>query len=134
MELQMRVIPNSHADLLGMETRALAYLATIMPDGSPQLTPLWFELDGDDILINSALGRVKDRNMRARPKVALLIVDPNDPYRYLQIRGRVVQIRQEGALEHINRLSMKYTGAAWNPVSGQTRVVYRIEPESAVGR
>ncbi len=120
------MIPESHQDLLADETRALAFLATVMPDGSPQVTPVWFNVEEGELWINSARGRVKDRNMRARPHVALCISDPNDPYRYLQIRGRVVEITEEGAEEHIHRLSRKYTGQDWNIPPGEVRVRYRI--------
>lgn len=126
----MNSIPASHEDLLADEAAAYAYLTTLMADGSPQLTPLWFNVQGEFILINSAKGRVKDINMRVRPQVALLIVDPKDPfYRYLQIRGRVVEIREEGADEHINLLSLKYDHKPWQKVPDQIRVIYKIKPE-----
>lgn len=122
--------PDSHRDLLQDQRRAFAYLATLMPDGSPQLTPLWFNTDSEHILINSARGRVKDRNMRAHPQVALLITDPDDPFhRYVQVRGRIVEIMEAGALEHINALSLKYKDVPWTPVEGQTRVIYKLLPE-----
>lgn len=124
------MIPESHRDLLRDDVKAFAFLATIMKDGSPQVTPVWFNWDGKYILINSVVGRVKDRNIRERPRVALAIVDPNDPERYLAVRGRVVEITTQGAREHINFLSNKYNG---NPVFNgdpeQVRVIYRIEPE-----
>jgi PPOX class probable F420-dependent enzyme len=126
----MSFIPESHIDLLKDETGALAYLATLMPDGSPQLTPLWFDSDGTHIMINSARGRIKDRNMRARPQVAVVIQDPKLDTRYVQVRGRVVEILEAGALEHIDRLSMKYRKRHWKPVEGQVRVTYKILPES----
>lgn len=123
-------IPDSHADLLRDETKAFAYLATIMPDGSPQVTPIWFNTDGGHILINTAIGRVKDRNMRRQPKIALTIQDPHNPYRYLQIRGEVVEISTEGANDHIDTLAGKYTGkpkyAHHKP--GEMRVTYKILP------
>jgi PPOX class probable F420-dependent enzyme len=127
----MKNIPDSHADLLKDEAHAYAYLATVMKDGSPQLTPLWFNVEDDHVLINSARGRLKDKNMRARPNIALLITDPKDPYyRYMQIRGRVVEITEKGADEHINRLNMKYhDGEQWKTRPGQVRVIYRILPE-----
>ena len=126
----MNLIPESHSDLLEPEAHVYGYLATLMPDGSPQLTPLWVDIDGDYILLNSARGRVKDKNMRARKKVALLLTDPNDPFgRYLQIRGNVVDITEEGALEHINKLSLRYDNKPWTPTRGQTRVIYKIKPE-----
>jgi PPOX class probable F420-dependent enzyme len=126
----VKSFPESHQDLLNDETRAYAFLATLMADGSPQLTPLWFNAQGDFILINSARGRVKDRNMRSRPHVALLITDPKDPFhRYVQVRGRVVEITEQGALDHINSLSLKYVQKPWTPVEGQTRVIYKVLPE-----
>ncbi|MFQ5815819.1 MAG: TIGR03618 family F420-dependent PPOX class oxidoreductase, partial [Candidatus Hydrothermarchaeaceae archaeon] len=79
------VIPANYLDLF--EKKAFANLATIMPDGSPQVTPVWVDVDGDDVLINSARGRQKDLNMRSRPQVALSIQDPDNPYRYLEVRG-----------------------------------------------
>ena len=106
----MGFIPESHLDLVKDETKAIALLATLMKDGSPQLTPVWFNMDGEYILINSAQGRVKDRNMRREPRVAITILDPADYYRYIQIRGRVIEMTTEGAREHINKLSKKYTG------------------------
>jgi PPOX class probable F420-dependent enzyme len=122
-------IPPSHTDLLEAATKAFAYLATTMPDGSPQVTPVWFDSDGEHILINTARGRVKDNNMRLRPRVALLIADPRDALRYLQIRGQIVSYTEEGALDHIGRLSMKYRGRGWTPVSGQVRVIFRLRPD-----
>ncbi|HVP21857.1 MAG TPA: PPOX class F420-dependent oxidoreductase [Anaerolineaceae bacterium] len=125
----MITIPPEFQDLLQPETRAIAYLATIMPDGSPQLTAVWFSWDGAFIQINSARGRVKDRNMRNRPAVAILVADPKSVLRYIQIRGKVVEITEEGALEHIDRLSLVYNGVPWKKVPGQVRVLYKIRPE-----
>ncbi len=125
----MAQIPDSHKDLLTDEARALAYLATLMPDGTPQLTPLWFNTKDEYIVVNSAKGRVKDLNMRARPEVALLIQDRTDDNRYIQIRGRVVAITENEALLNIEDLSMKYDKAHWKPVEGQVRVMYMILPE-----
>jgi len=124
----MKSIPPPFHDLLSDSARAMAYLATIMPDGSPQVTPIWFNTDGEHILLNSAEGRVKDRNMRQRPQVALVIADSNNPYRYIQVRGKVVAITTQGANEHIDQLARKYTGNGWDgPLSGRT--IYRIKPE-----
>lgn len=118
-----------------LDRPVLAILATIMPDGSPQATPLWFDYDGQFIRINSAKGRVKDRNMRRDPRVALVIVDDRNPYRYLQIRGRVVEIIEgEIASEHINQLSRRYTGQDWQAMSpDEERVMYCIRPERVSG-
>ncbi|MGD8406834.1 MAG: pyridoxamine 5'-phosphate oxidase family protein, partial [Anaerolineales bacterium] len=82
--------PEKYLDLFKPETKAFLYLATSMSDGSPQVTPVWFDNDGEHILINTNEGRVKDRNMKARAKVAMVIQDPKNPYRYLGIRGKVV--------------------------------------------
>lgn len=126
----MNHVPESHRDLLTPEARAFAYLATLMHDGSPQLTPVWFDVEGDHILINTAKGRVKDKNMRARQQVAVLIADPKDPfYHYIQIRGRIVDFTEEGGLEHIGKLSVRYDNKPWKPVEGQTRVIFKILPE-----
>jgi len=126
----MKNIPEKYHDLLIDEARAFLFLATTMKDGSPQVTPIWFNHDEDHILVNSAKGRVKDRNMRARPQVALVIQDPANPYRYLQIRGRVVEITEEGGLEHINTLALKYTSKPWKVNPGEVRVTYKILPEN----
>ncbi len=123
-------IPETHQDLLADETRAFAFLATVMPDNTPQVTPVWFNTDGEHILINTARGRVKDSNMRANPHVALAIPDPQNPYRYLQIRGRVVERTEKGADEHIATLGRIYTGEPFDYPADQVRVIYKIQPES----
>ena len=120
--------PEDFQDLLTDVSKALLYLATIMPDGSPQVTPVWFSTDGEYILINTAEGRAKDRNMKARPRVAMTVQDPRDPYRYLGIRGEVVSYTREGADEHINALSLKYDGKPYNIPAGQKRIIFRIKP------
>jgi len=129
----MKAIPKSHQDLLKDETKAFVYLATIMKDGSPQVTPIWFDTEGEYIRINSAKGRLKDKNMRARPSVALCISDPKNPYRYVQIRGKVVEIITEGAEEHIDKLNMKYHDNPHyaNHSPEHPRVIYKIEPVKA---
>ena len=131
----MEIIPEKYHDLLRDETRALLFLATTMPDGTPQVTPVWFDTDGEYILVNSAAGRVKDRNMRARPAVAMVIADPRNLYRYVQIRGRVTDITSDGAVEHINRLSRKYTGHDYYAPGAPTenRVTYKILPKKVNG-
>ena len=125
----MANIPEKYADLFTKP--AFANLATVMPDGSPQVTPVWVDFDGSHILFNSALGRVKDKNIRRDPRVSVAIQDPGNPYRYLEVRGRVVEITQKGADEHINKLSQKYLGKPVYPFRqpGEVRVLYRIEPE-----
>ncbi len=127
----MSNFPDSHIDLLSDSKKAMAYLATVMPDGTPQNTPVWFSYDGESILINSALGRVKDKNMRSRPNVALVIADPDNPYRYIQIRGSVIDILEEGAEDHIDILNLKYHGIPTYPNhrAEQPRVIYKIRPD-----
>ena len=124
-------IPESHLDLIQDEPPAYAYLATIMQDGTPQVTPIWFNTDGEHILINSAKGRVKDKNMRSRPMIAMVIHDPEEPNRYLQLRGRIVEISEEGARQHIDDLALKYTGKAGFTLEdpNQVRLIYRFLPE-----
>jgi PPOX class probable F420-dependent enzyme len=124
-------IPEQYQDLLNK--KAFAQLATIMPDGTPQVSPVWFEFDGKNIVINSAKGRVKDRNMRRDPRVGLDIQDPDNPYRHVSIRGRVVQITEDGADAHIDKLTKKYINQDRYPYRGQgeVRVIYKIQPEAA---
>jgi PPOX class probable F420-dependent enzyme len=128
-------IPPAFLDLVTTK-KAFANLATVMPNGSPQVTPVWFDFDGKYVRVNSARGRVKDKNMRRDPRVALSILDPDNPYRYLEIRGRVIKITENGAVEHTDLLARKYLGAERNPNrrSDQVRVMYVIEPRRAVGQ
>ena len=120
--------PTDFLDLLTDETKALLYLATTMQDGSPQVSPVWFSIDGEYVLINTNQGRTKDKNMKARPRVAMVIQDPNNQDRYLGMRGEVVEFTREGADEHINRLSLKYYNKPWTYREGQRRIIYRIKP------
>lgn len=122
-------IPDSYKDLL--DKKAFAQLATVMSDGSPHVTPVWWDYDGNHIRINTAKGRVKDRNMRRNKKVALTIVDPDNPYRYLGVRGEVAEITEQGADAHIDLLAKKYLGKDKYPFRqpGEVRVLYKIRPE-----
>ncbi len=127
-------IPESRLDLLKWETRAFAFLALVLKDGSPQVTPLWFDWDGTHIIINTARGRVKDNVLHRHPQVALAITAPNKMYTYLSIRGRVVEETEEGAYEMICRLNEKYHGKHEFPKRpGEVRVTYKILPEHARG-
>jgi PPOX class probable F420-dependent enzyme len=125
------MIPDTYLDLFSGK-KALANLATVMPDGSPQVTPVWFDYEGGKIRVNTARGRVKDRNMTQNARVALGILDPENPYRHVQIRGRVVGITEEGADAHIDSLAKKYLGQDKYPYRrpGEVRVIYTIEPTS----
>jgi PPOX class probable F420-dependent enzyme len=123
-------IPNDYLDLF--EKKSFGHLATLMPDGTPHVTSVWVDFDGQHVLINSARGRLKDRNMRARPQVALQIPDPDNSDRYLLIRGPVVDITEDGADEHLDSLSPRYLGKEFYPPGmrfpGEVRCLYRIEP------
>ena len=129
----MSVIPESYLDL--MQQPAFAHLATIREDGTPQVTPVWFDYDGEFVLIDSAEGRLKDRNIRRDPRVTIEIQDPANPYRYLEIRGNVEVITNDGADDMIDKLSMKYLGQAKYPYArpGEVRVLYKIRPLKAHG-
>jgi PPOX class probable F420-dependent enzyme len=122
-------IPDKYRDLF--TKRAFASLATLMPDGSPQVTPVWVDLEGDLVLVNTARGRQKDKNMRRDPRVAMAIIDPENPYRYLEIRGRIAEITEEGADAHIDKMAKKYLGADKYPYRqpSETRVIFKIQPE-----
>ena len=127
--------PEKYLDLLQQQKKAFANLATTMPDGSPQVTPVWFDYQDGLIRVNTAKGRVKARNMKTGVPVALAIMDPDNPYRYLQIRGRVGRVIEEGADRHIDSLAKKYLGKDKYPWGrpGEMRVTYEIEPASASG-
>ena len=125
-------IPASHTDLLTPEKKAFASLALITGKGEPHVTPMWFGFDGDHVIFNTARGRVKDRILRRRPVVAFAIVDPADPYRYLQVRGTVVDETEAGAYEQICELRLKYRGDRDYPKRpGEVRVTYKVRPEHA---
>ncbi len=111
--------------------RALAHVASLEPDGSPNVTPVWVELDGDDVIINTALGRAKARNLASDPRVAVSIVDPDDPYVVVALRGTVVTFTPAGADEVIDRLAKKYRAVDAYPFrsEGEVRVTVRIRPD-----
>ena len=122
-------IPESYRDLF--TKKAFAHLGTVMPDGSPQVTPVWCDFDGTYIRVNTAKGRVKDRNMRRSKKVAVTVTDPDNSYRYLAVRGEVAEITEQGADAHIDLLAKKYLGKEKYPFRqpGEVRVLYKIRPE-----
>jgi len=122
-------IPDSHVDLF--KKKAFANLATLMPKGSPQVTPVWVDYDGRHILFNTAEGRQKDKNLQRDGRVALSILDPDNPYRYLEVRGRIAERTREGADAHIDAMAKKYLGKDKYPFRqpNEVRVIYRIEPE-----
>ena len=127
----MAIIPEKFLDLL-TEKKAFANLATTMADGSPQVTPVWFDYTNDVVRVNTAKGRVKARTMREGAKVAMSILDPDNAYRYIQIRGHVSSVTEAGADAHIDSLAQKYLGKDKYPYSqpGDVRVIYEITPDA----
>ena len=126
-----QAIPEKYRDLF--TKKAFASLATLMPDGRPQVTPVWCDVEGDLVIINTAKGRQKDRNLRRDPRVALSIIDPDNPYRYLELRGQVVEITEQGAAAHIDKMAKKYLGVDKYPYKNpdEVRVMFKIQPEHA---
>ena len=122
-------IPQSHRDIF--EGKNFAHIATLMPDGSPQNTPAWIDLDGDTLVINTVVGRQKARNLDRDGRVALSVFDGANPYRYVQVRGRVAGKTTDGADAHIDAMAKKYMGLDSYPYRNDAdkRVIYRIEPE-----
>ena len=122
----MAIIPESHIDLL--QGKLFGHLATVSAEGAPQVTPVWFRFVDGHLEVNSAKGRLKDRNMRANPQVAMSLIDPENSYRYLELRGRVVEITEEGADQMIDDLAHHYMGVEKYPYRqpGEQRVKYVI--------
>lgn len=133
MDSRFETVIKKYFDLF--EKKAFAQLATLMADGSPQVSPVWVDYVDDYILINSAQGRLKDKNIERDPRVAVAIQDPDNPYRKLLIRGRVVEIAIEGADAHIDKMAKKYLGVESYPNRrpGEVRVIYKIIIEHATG-
>ena len=125
--------PEKYRDLF--DKKAFGSFTTLMPDGSPQTTPVWVDYRDGDVWVNSAVGRQKDRNVKRDPRVAVAIVDPDNPYRYVEVRGRVREITQDGADAHIDAMAKKYLGQDKYPYRqpGEQRVIYKIEILKTVG-
>ncbi|MDE2006868.1 MAG: PPOX class F420-dependent oxidoreductase [Rhodospirillales bacterium] len=125
-------LPDSFRDLLEQK-KSFAHLATVMADGSPQVTPVWFDMADGMIRVNTARGRVKARTLRPGAKVALSILDPDNAYRYIQIRGQVASVTEAGADAHIDALAKKYMGKDSYPFRrpGEVRITIAIAPEAA---
>ncbi len=128
-----QAIPAKYLDLF--KKKAFGHLATLMPNGSLQVTPVWVDWDGTYVIVNTARGRQKARNMERDRRVAIEIQDPDNPYRYLAVRGKVAEITEQGADASIDNLSLKYTGNAkyQNRRAGETRVIFKISPEHVSG-
>ena len=122
-------LPDALLDLLRRPSPC--FLSTLMPDGSPQMTQTWVDTDGRDVLINTVRGHQKVRNVERDPRVALNVADPDDPSRYFEVRGRVTEVTEDGAREHIDELSQRYIGRPYPWFGGrdQVRLVVRISPE-----
>jgi PPOX class probable F420-dependent enzyme len=127
--MTMAAIPESYRDLF--DKKSFAHIATIGPDGTPQVTPVWIDYDGTSIRFNTARGRVKTKNLERNPIVALAIQDPENPYRYVQVKGRVTEMTEKGADEHIDALAKKYLGQDRYPYRrpGEVRVTVKVAPE-----
>ena len=130
----MALIPDNYLDLM-QQKKAFANLATVFADGSPQVTPVWFDYTDGKIRVNTAKGRVKSRTLKPGASVALAIMDPDNPYRYVQIRGRVARGGEAGADTHIDSLAKKYLDKDTYPFrqAGEVRIMYEIEPRSVSG-
>ena len=122
-------LPDGLLDLLRRPSPC--FLASLMPDGSPQMTQTWVDTDGTNVLINTVEGHQKVRNMRRDPRVALNVADPDDPSNYVEVRGRVVGITTDGAVEHIETLAQRYLGGPypWYGGRDQVRLLVTIEPD-----
>lgn len=122
-------IPSSFVDLF--KKKAFGHLATLMPDGSPQVTPVWVDYDGEYVLVNTAADRQKDRNLQRDGRVSMSIIDPDNAYRYLEVRGTVVERTTQGADAHIDSLAKRYIDKDKYPwrQAGEVRVIFKIRPE-----
>jgi PPOX class probable F420-dependent enzyme len=114
-----------------LQTPALCFISTLMPSGSPQLTEVWVDTDGEHVVINSVQGHQKVRNIERDPRVAVAIADSENPRAFFQVRGRVIELTTDGAREHIDTLSQKYTGGPYTWWGGrdQVRVLLKIEAD-----
>lgn len=122
-------IPETYSDLL--QRPVTVCLATLLPSGQPQVTPVWVDYDGTHLIVNTTKGRRKYKDMDANPRVTVLAIDPENPYRYLEVRGRVVRMSEAGAEENIDKLAHKYLGVDRYPfrMPGEQRVMCYIQPE-----
>ncbi len=130
-------IPESHLDLLLEPVHGV--LTTMMPDGQPQMSIVWVDFDGEHVLLNSTLERQKGKNMRENPKVNVLVIDPNNGVRFLEVRGEVVEITQNGAIDHADRQTRAYSNGKKQQFYGdiypketkdkETRVIFKILPK-----
>lgn len=131
----MESLPSEYEDLF--ERKSFASFATVMPDGTPQVTPVWIDYDGTHFIVNTAEGRQKERNVRRQPKVGFAVMDPDNPYRYVSVWGEVEELRKEGAVDHIDELAQRYMGVDEYPYKDQDegdRVKLMIRPERVIAQ
>ena len=128
----MSVVPEEYTDLF--ERPSFGNLATLLPTGFPHVTPVWIDYDGEYLLVNTARGRQKERNVRRNPAVGVSVVDPENFYRYVSAYGEVTDLREAGAVEHINELSRRYTGEDYANLDAEdgARVIMEIDPEHVI--
>ena len=129
----MAAIPAKYEDIV--HKRTFAMLGTIMPNGRPQVTPVWVDAENGRILVNTAAGRQKHRNVQRDPRVSVTLIDPDNPYRYVEVRGRVAEMTEKGADTHIDKMAKKYLGKDKYPFAqpGEKRILLKIEPEHVHG-
>lgn len=125
----MNIVPEAYRDLVSDESKAIAYLATTLSDGSPILTPIWFGVIDEHICFFTGKDTLKARNMMARPQVAIVLQDPDDIYRYIQIRGRYVKYESDGAREWLDELSIRYIGRKYVDDASSDGAILYIKPE-----
>ena len=128
----MPEVPEEYTDLF--ERPSFGNMATMLPTGFPHVTPVWIDYDGEHLLVNTARGRQKERNVARNPSVGVSVIDPDDFYRYLSAYGEVTDLREEGAVEHIHELSRRYTGEEYGNLDAEegTRVIIEITPEHVI--
>ncbi len=129
-------MPLTDAQKQFLQEKNFAHLATLNADGSPQVTPVWIDVEGDIVLFNTEKKRLKTRNLQRDGRVALCVSSASDPYKYIEIRGKVVGVTEEGAFEHIDQLAKKYMGADEYPYNqeGDVRMIFKISPDKVSGR
>jgi PPOX class probable F420-dependent enzyme len=128
----MPEVPEEYTDLF--ERPSFGNMATMLPTGFPHVTPVWIDYDGEHLLVNTARGRQKERNVARNPSVGVSVIDPDDFYRYLSAYGEVTDLREEGAVEHIHELSRRYTGEEYGNLDAEegARVIIEITPEHVI--
>jgi len=128
----MPEVPEEYTDLF--ERPPFGNMATMLPTGFPHVTPVWIDYDGEHLLVNTARGRQKERNVARNPSVGVSVIDPDDFYRYLSAYGEVTDLREEGAVEHIHELSRRYTGEEYGNLDAEegARVIIEITPEHVI--